>query len=68
MVKKNLSGKIVKILIFIFSLTVLFFLLRHIGFDKVGESFVKVGIPGAVILIILGLIENGSDAWALSFA
>ncbi len=68
MVKKNLSGKIVKILIFIFSLTVLFFLLRHIGFEKVGESFVKVGIPGAVILIMLGLIENGSDAWALSFA
>jgi uncharacterized membrane protein YbhN (UPF0104 family) len=68
MVKKNLSGKIVKILIFIFSLTVLFFLLRHIGFDKVGESFVKVGIPGAIVLIILGFLENGSDAWALSFA
>ncbi|HOG44494.1 MAG TPA: lysylphosphatidylglycerol synthase domain-containing protein [bacterium] len=66
--KNKVFHNFLRVFLFIFSLTVLFFLLRHIGFDKVGESFVKVGIPGAVILIILGLIENGSDAWALSFA
>ncbi len=68
MAKKSLSGRIIKILIFIFSLAVLFLLLRHIGFDKVADSFVKVGLTGAAVLLLCGFIENGSDALALSFA
>lgn len=67
-IKRKIFQKFLRIFLFVFSITVLFFLLRHIGFDKVGEAFVKIGIPGAIVLIILGFLENGSDAWALSFA
>ena len=68
MKEKKVTGIIVKILIFILSLTVLFFLLHHIGFDKVSESFAKVGIYGASVLILLGLVESTLDAVALTFA
>ena len=59
---------LLRILFFIISLTILFFLLKSIGFDKVGEVFVKVGFGGAVILICCGFLENGSDSLALYFA
>lgn len=68
MVRKELINKILKIALFVFSIAVLFFLLRYIGFDKVGQAFVSVGVLGAIILILFGFLENGLDAFALSFA
>lgn len=58
---------LLRILLFIASLVILFFLLKGIGFDKVGEVFVKVGIGGMLILIACEILENGSDALALYY-
>lgn len=62
---KNKLRNFLRIFLFLSSLAILFFLLRSIGFDKVGESFVRVGLGGAIILIICRFIENGSDAYGL---
>ena len=58
---------LLRILLFITSLVILFFLLKEIGFDKVVEVFVKVGVGGMLILIVCEILENGSDALALYF-
>ncbi|MBP5407019.1 flippase-like domain-containing protein [bacterium] len=60
--------KLSRILLFVSSLLILFFLLKGIGFDKVRDVFVKVGWGGAVILICCGFLENGSDALGLYFS
>ena len=59
---------LLRILLFIASLVILFFLLKGIGFDKVLDAFVKVGWKGAVVLICCGFLENGSDALGLYYA
>lgn len=59
---------LLRILLFLFSLSILFFLLKSIGFDKVLDAFVRVGWGGAAILICCGFLENGSDALGLYFA
>ena len=59
---------LLRILLFVTSLVILFFLLKGIGFDKVKEVFVKVGIGGMIFLICCECMENGSDALALYFA
>lgn len=58
---------LLRILLFISSLVILFFLLKGIGFDKVAEVFVKVGVGGMLILIACEILENGSDALALYY-
>ena len=60
--------KLLRVLFFISSILILFFLLKGIGFDKVGDAFLEVGWGGAVILICCGFLENGSDALGLYFA
>ena len=65
--KANLK-KLLRILLFVSSLLLLFFLLKGIGFDKVLDAFVKVGWKGAIILICCGFLENGSDALGLYYA
>lgn len=65
---RNKLRKLLRIILFIASLIILFFLLRSIGFDKVLDAFVKVGWKGAVILICCGFLENGSDALGLYFS
>lgn len=65
---KNKLRNLLRILLFVASLVILFFLLKGIGFDKLLDAFVKVGWKGAVILICCGFLENGSDALGLYFA
>jgi hypothetical protein len=65
---KNKLRNLLRIVLFILSLAILFFLLKSIGFDKLADAFVKVGWSGAVILICCGFLENGSDALGLYYA
>ncbi len=62
---KNKLRNLLRILLFVSSLAILFFLLRSIGFDKVAEVFVKVGIGGMLVLACCEIAENGLDAFAL---
>ena len=68
MKRVSFSSKLIRISTFIVFAVLLLFLLFHIGFDKIAEALISVGFSGAFILIVLGLLENGSDALALSFA
>ncbi len=58
----------VKLLFFLLSLYLLYYLLDHIGFDNVVDSFYKIGITGAVILLIMGLLENVLDSASLKYS
>ncbi len=62
------NKNLLRVAFFILSLTILFFLLRGIGFDKLIDAFVKVGWGGAVILICCGFLENGSDTLGLYYS
>lgn len=64
---KSKIKNLFRIILFPSSLAILYFLLKSIGFDKVGDAFVKVGIGGMLILICCGFLENGCDAVALYF-
>lgn len=57
-----------KILFFILSIMLLYFLLRTIGFIKVRDSFISVGISGAVILVLMGFVENILDSASLKYS
>ena len=60
--------KILRIVMFIASWVMLFFLLRYIGFDKVKETFLSVGWKGALVLLLIGFVEHASDSLAVCFA
>lgn len=57
-----------KIVFFVLSVVLLYFLLRHIGFAKVKDSFLSVGITGAIVLILMGLLENVLDSASLKYS
>ena len=65
--KKRLFDTI-KLLFFLLSILFFYYLLRHIGFDKIGQTFRHIGIYGASILLIAGLFENVFDAASLQYA
>jgi len=65
---KDKLKNLLRIFFLFFSLAILYFLLKSIGFDKVGDSFVKVGIGGMLILICCGFVENCFDSLGLYFA
>lgn len=60
--------KLLRLSIFLFAILALFYLLSSIGWDKVGDSFAKVGWVGAGLLFLLGATENLLDAAALQSA
>ncbi|MGI6394291.1 MAG: lysylphosphatidylglycerol synthase domain-containing protein [bacterium] len=68
MLSKRASKNLLKFLVFILSLVLLYFLLSYIGFDRVGDVLLKVGLPGAIVLVVLGILENSTDARALYHA
>ena len=68
MSNKTVFKKIIRIVMFLASWTMLFFLLKYIGFDKVKETFLSVGWKGALILLCIGFVEHGADSLAVFFA
>lgn len=44
----------------------LYWLLDRVGWAAVGQAFARVGIVGAAVLFVLGIVENLLDAAALS--
>jgi len=57
-----------KIVFFVLSVVLLYFLLRHIGFSKVKDSFLSIGITGAIVLVVMGLVENILDSASLKYS
>lgn len=57
-----------KTIFFILSILLLYFLLRTIGFIKVRDSFVSVGISGAIVLVAMGFVENILDSASLKYS
>ena len=60
--------KILRVIMFIASWVMLFFLLKYIGFGKVKETFLAVGWKGAAALLCIGFVEHWSDSLAVYFA
>ena len=65
--KKHINF-VIKLLFFLLSLYLLYYLLDHIGFNNVKESFYKIGITGAVVLVMMGLLENILDSASLKYS
>jgi len=59
---------IAKVCFFLLSLVLMYYLLDHIGFANIKDSFIKIGFVGAATLVLMGFVENVLDSASLKYA
>jgi len=65
---RGMLKKAIRVIAFFLALGFLFWLLDRIGWDVIGDAFVRVGWSGAGVLLLVGLAENLFQAVALATA
>jgi|GEM_PF-6746301 len=59
---------VAKVCFFLLSIILMYYLLNHIGFANIRDSFIKIGFLGAAVLVFMGFAENVLDSASLKYA